>query len=364
MPTFPISADQLDPSALAALLAPATGDGIAIDTVRVSRLGEGQGLLGDVCLAEVDYAGPTRLPSSFVVKFPAANPASRATAQRGGLYLRELRFFTELAPGRHLSIPRCWAARFDEHTHDFVLVLERVEPLDHLDQVAGCTVDRARSTISELARLHASWWRSKHLETLVWLPTFGTPQRTANLTGIAQDGWPRLADIASDLIEPGDAAVGEALAADVPALLHTLDTLPSTLVHGDVRLDNLLFPAGQQTPVIVDWQGITRGPGMLDVGYFLTQSLTVADRRRHNTELVKHYRAELHSQGVDAPPLGDLWAAFALAARFSLIVACSVPVLGPLDHPRVALLARCMAERSLRAIRDLDNQLKNQGAAR
>ena len=159
------------------------------------------------------------------------------------------------------------------------------------------------------------------------------------------------------MIEPGDVGVGESLADTVPALLDALDALPATLVHGDSRLDNLLFRPGELTPVIVDWQGISRGPGMLDVGYFLTQSLTVADRRAHGRRLVEHYQSELLGHGVDAPSLADLWSAFALAARFSLVVACSVPVLGPLEHPRVPVLARCMAERSLRAIHDLDLEL-------
>jgi hypothetical protein len=83
----------------------------------------------------------------------------------------------------------------------------------------------------------------------------------------------------------------------------------------------------------------------------------VADLRRHGPTLVEHYRAELEDRGIEVPPFAELWATFALAARFSLIVACSVAVLGPLDHPRVRALARSMAERSLRAIRDLDLEL-------
>jgi hypothetical protein len=190
---FPTSPEQLDPSSLSNLLGPRWLAGTSIDAVRAHPMGDGQGLLGQVCVLDVHYQGPTELPSSFVVKLPATNAASRSTARLGGLYLREFHFFTELAPGHGLSVPRCWAARFDEATHDFVLVLDRVDPLEPVDQLEGCPIERARATVSELARLHACWWDSPILPTLAWLPSFATAARIENLTNMARQGWPLLA---------------------------------------------------------------------------------------------------------------------------------------------------------------------------
>jgi hypothetical protein len=355
---FPTTPEALDAAAMTSLLGADVLDGSQITAVRTHAIGAEHGLLGRVCVADVDYLGASGLPASFVVKMPAGNPASRSTARRGDLYRREHHFFTRLAPHHDLSIPRCWAARFDDASYDFLLVLDRVEPLDAVDQIAGCSVDRAEGTITELARLHAAWWDDTALAGLDWLPTFATPERTRNLTSLSGGGWPLLAELAADLLEPGDDEVGSALAGETPQLLATFDAQTPTVIHGDARLDNLLFRPGEQTPVIIDWQGISRGPGMLDIGYFLTQSLTVEDRRRHGLRLVGHYRSELAAHGVDPPTLTDLLATFDLAARFSLIVACSVAALGPLDRDRVRALARCMAERSLRAIQELDHERK------
>ena len=92
----------------------------------------------------------------------------------------------------------------------------------------------------------------------------------------------------------------------MPEYLERLDALTPTLLHGDPRLDNLLFRRSEASPVIVDWQGLSKGPGMLDVGYFLTQSLTVGDRKHHSSALVDAYRLELVAQGVERPSTTDL----------------------------------------------------------
>ena len=60
----------------------------------------------------------------------------------------------------------------------------------------------------------------------------------------------------------------------------------SGLVHGDYRLDNLLFSADGCT--VVDWQTCAWGPAMLDASYFIGGGLSVEDRRAHEEELVRH----------------------------------------------------------------------------
>ena len=71
----------------------------------------------------------------------------------------------------------------------------------------------------------------------------------------------------------------------------------SGLVHGDYRLDNLLFTAGRGCTV-VDWQTVSWGPAMLDASYFLGSGLSVEDRRAHERELVETYHGELLRLGA------------------------------------------------------------------
>ena len=75
-------------------------------------------------------------------------------------------------------------------------------------------------------------------------------------------------------------------------------TPPLGLVHGDYRLDNLLFE--RDACRVVDWQTVTWGPPMLDLSYFIGNSLRVEDRRAHEHELVRLYHDELarHGEGI------------------------------------------------------------------
>ncbi|PRC52853.1 phosphotransferase, partial [Mycobacterium sp. ITM-2017-0098] len=53
------------------------------------------------------------------------------------------------------------------------------------------------------------------------------------------------------------------------------------LVHGDFRLDNMLFgQEGADRPLtVVDWQTVTWGPAFTDVAYFLGCALPIEQRR-------------------------------------------------------------------------------------
>ena len=67
------------------------------------------------------------------------------------------------------------------------------------------------------------------------------------------------------------------------------------LVHGDYRLDNMLFgrPGSLRDLTVVDWQTVTWGPAMTDVAYFLGCALTTEDRRTHYDELLRAYHEGL-----------------------------------------------------------------------
>ena len=80
---------------------------------------------------------------------------------------------------------------------------------------------------------------------------------------------------------------------------------PLGLVHGDYRLDNMLFtPEGA---VVVDWQTVSWGPALLDASYFIGGCLDVSARRAAERELLATYHSALGEQGVRGLSLEHCW---------------------------------------------------------
>jgi len=80
-------------------------------------------------------------------------------------------------------------------------------------------------------------------------------------------------------------------------------TLPhqdrNTIVHGDYRLDNILFDRSRSALAcaVVDWQTPGHGNGIADLAYFIGAGLLPAERRAHEWELVDRYVAGIERYG-------------------------------------------------------------------
>ena len=97
-------------------------------------------------------------------------------------------------------------------------------------------------------------------------------------------------------------------------------------MHGDYRLDNLLFgEAGSPRPLtVVDWQTVAWGPALTDLAYFLGCALTVDNRREWGEELLLAYHAAL---GDRAPSLAECRDGLRLQSFFGVLMAIISPML-------------------------------------
>ena len=74
---------------------------------------------------------------------------------------------------------------------------------------------------------------------------------------------------------------------------------PSTLIHGDLRSENVLFPQTHFNEFMVyDFQCIKEASGMLDVAYHIGSSMSVKDRQLHERDLLIHYYNVMRQRGV------------------------------------------------------------------
>ncbi|PRC62200.1 phosphotransferase, partial [Mycobacterium sp. ITM-2017-0098] len=68
------------------------------------------------------YADGDSGPASVVLKVAAADPSSRQTGLAMGLYEREVRFYTDIAPALDGPVAPCFHAAYDPDTGAFDLL--------------------------------------------------------------------------------------------------------------------------------------------------------------------------------------------------------------------------------------------------
>jgi thiamine kinase-like enzyme len=84
--------------------------------------------------------------------------------------------------------------------------------------------------------------------------------------------------------------------ASVPEIHKMVGRRAQTIIHGDVRLDNLMF--GDDEIVLLDW-ALSVSTGLQDVAYLLSQNVQLDERKAHEAELLEHYRTRLAEYGID-----------------------------------------------------------------
>lgn len=269
--------------------------GAAVTALRWEPIGTGQ--VGDSARFHLTYAQEGAGPATIAGKFPAADATSRATAAAFGLYAKEVGFYRDIAPHLGVRTPKVLAAEIAPDGVDFVLILEDLGPARGGNQLASCSADDARAAIPQAAALHAPSWENAELTGLDWLqPRPGVPEQIMALYGNAQTIF---RERYADSLEPEFMAICEALNEGRQEWFGR-ERGPRSIIHGDFRLDNMLFDirGGAEPIAVLDWQTVAVANPLVDIGYFLGTGIGDSLRREHETELLDLYCAEMTARGV------------------------------------------------------------------
>lgn len=254
------------------------------------RIGTGQ--MSECYRVSLTYSGDDAGPATVVLKVAATDPVSRQTGLALGLYEREVRFYTDIAPRIGGPVAPCYSSAFDTGTAAFHLVLGDAGPAVVGDEIRGATVEQALLALAQLGRLHGPLLGDPAMASAEWLNR-ETPVNQA----LSAQLYAGFAERYASTIAPEHRLVCERLVAGFDAYLEA-EAAPDRVrgvVHGDYRLDNMLFgEAGADRPLtVVDWQTVTWGPAMTDVAYFLGCALPVQVRRDHYDALLTAYHQAL-----------------------------------------------------------------------
>jgi hypothetical protein len=250
-----------------------------------------------------------------------------------------------------VSRPHCFFAAGEPGTAQVVLVLEDLHPAEQGDQLAGCTVAQAELAVDEVARLHGPRWGDPLLEDLPWL----NRERSSGLWEALPLLWRGFVDRYRSALAPLTVEEGDRMLACLPGLAGRVPAA-RTAVHGDFRLDNVLFdPTSTARPVtVVDWQTVRLGSGPEDVAYFLCSSFPdPAVRRAHEQRLVRRSHDALLDLGVASYPFERCWAEYRRGAYGCLLMAIIAGMaVGRTERGDRMFVA--MADRSAQMAVDLD----------
>ncbi len=365
--TIPASPDELDPAWLTETLGEAGVLGGA-QVAAVERTPIGTGQMCDTFRLGLAYDRPTDAPASVVAKVPAASESSRQAALALRCYEIEVRFYQQLAGTLPVRTPRAFRAEIGAASTDFVLVVEDLAPGHVGDQLAGCTSGEAAAAVDELVLLHAPRWGDPSLAELEWLHRDPEGSRQF-LLGLLPQLWDGFRARYGERVAPDVHRAGDALFGRLEAYL-CADAGPSTVTHGDYRLDNLLFGsdpgraggggatvrsdgAAAGRVAVLDWQTAGHGPGLADVAYFIGAGLLPEDRRAYEHDLVRRYHRGLVAAGVPDYPWERCWSAYRRGSWSGLVMAVAASMLVERTE-RGDDMFLAMAERHARHALDLD----------
>jgi hypothetical protein len=331
--------------------------GAQVVSVRREEVPGGSGLFGTVQRLVLDYDRPdSAAPDTLIVKIPVADEGPRSIGLALRIYERETRFYRDLADRVPMTTPRCYTAAMDPEAGRFVLLLDDLSGRRLGDQVAGWTVEDAETAIEPLAKLHSATWGERDLAGIDWLPAANAPELVAMIQGGYQQCWGPFTANFGDALPPSILKAGETLAAKLPALSDILAAPPRALVHGDYRMDNMIFGVGPQDPPfsIIDWQLVARARGVFDFAYFMAQGGDPDRRKANEMRLLERYHALLLENGVDGYSFEECLRDYRASILYGLVyIVISV---GSLEHAdeRMQQLFGVALERTIRAIDDLD----------
>jgi Phosphotransferase enzyme family len=326
------------------------GHDCTVRGVRRERIGTGQIGASYRLHLDLECAAGT-MPATLVAKVAAGGPAERERVKIG--FEKEVRFYQDLASLTTVNMPRCWFADISDDLCSFVLLLDDLAPRVPGRQVDGCSYEQAEAAVRNLAGLHAPLWCSPLLhEHASWLAPMDAA--TGRFLGdVMLASTEQFIERYRDVLTPQDRTTLQGAAGAIGRWAGAKRE-EFTLIHGDYRLDNLMFDPHSPSVSAVDWQTTSSGPPTRDLAYFLGTSLLPTERRLHERRLLTSYVDALSRHGVTYS-LDEAMRGYRLDILHGpliTVLGCIYATAAPSDEADGMFLA--MATRSCAAIRDLE----------
>jgi aminoglycoside/choline kinase family phosphotransferase len=351
--TLPTTLDDVTPEWLTAFLAP-RWPGVEVRKIRLVNKTLGTATrVGLVC----DYA-PGRdagLPSRLYLKsFLIDAEADGVEKAPLSMFQCEVNFYRHMREHLELETPRIYGCELDEASGQFVVVMEDLLAKDARFGIATrpYTVEEVAAVADTVAELHAGYWaRPRLTEEFSWLDTH---LRGPNVEYFRRLGSQlleqeyRLSPYKTKIFDPVQ-YTPERLWSALWKLQEINESQPPTVLHGDVHVGNT-YVTLEGAGGLLDWQLMRIGCWAHDLTYLIVTALLPEERRRHERDLVEHYRAALARKGITPPGSEEAW----LLHRQNAVWGVLMWLLTPTPLYDIERLTRLL-ERHRAAIDELDS---------
>jgi hypothetical protein len=238
-------------------------------------------------------------PTAFCVK-GYFNPEY---VQFGITGIHEVHFYDRLAGRVPIQVPLARYTGIDPGSQHGLVLMEDIVAGggEFFDQLSWYDSATARTSVTELAGLHARFWGDV-LADEEWLAP-----KIRKFPGYISD------EILNDLLRgpraegfPESMRDAARLKAGMFALADRFAGKPRTLLHADLHLGNLYRSADGRIGFI-DWQNYEFGHWSMDVAYHLTTILQPSVRAESERALLEYYLQQLAEQGGPPMTLDEAW---------------------------------------------------------
>jgi len=327
-----------------------------VKDLRKTALGGSVGFLSRVVRLTCEYEGScSTLPNSFILKAHTVIPNFLELAEELKAFDRELGFYQRFHQKVKSRLPHFYGGYSDGGRG--WLLIEDLGSAEPCDQVVGLSNSQVVKTLENIAAVHALCWQSKELELIDWLPT--NDFWFSCKSGL-EDSWNTLKQSYGLRIGPEACQLIDKFTKHYKELFEQLKSKPKTLIHGDLRADNLMLSKGADRSdevIILDWQTATQSLGAIDVAFLIAGSEPAAERHGHVHSLVCAWHSKLLDNGITDYSFEEAYE----DVRFALLLCLAVPIKafeelgGPnFKNAREAQLAELMIFRYSQAALDLN----------
>lgn len=289
------------------------------------------------------------VPDSVFVKMPAETVATRLMGEIGILGETETRFYRELSP-ELTGVPKFYGSAFDPVTGRFVIVLEdlTVDACEFPDTLNPLTTDQAGLIVELLAHVHGTFWNrlppTSGQSQFGWMNAASADKFTTLTEPLLKTSLRRLAD-RTDI----PVGKGRFIAENYGAAARLIDEPPHTVMHGDAHPGNVYFRNGEAG--LLDWQAVRRGHPSRELAYTLVTSMTTADRRTSQRELLDTYRRALAASGGPELDHDELWDRYRTGALYAYVAPLITAGMGGMQAEKIAMEG---LKKGVAALEDLD----------